>query len=100
MDRDWQSLRDCTPWVRKLPSKYLKSNIRFGSQPFPNLPEEEDMETFLRWLHAKETLVFASDYPHGDWDEPTTFLLGEDQELRNRIMYRNASELYGLELED
>ena len=100
MDRDWQSLRDCTPWVRKLPSKYLKSNIRFGSQPFPNLPEEEDMETFLRWLHAKETLVFASDYPHWDWDEPTTFLLGEDQELRNRIMYRNASELYGLELED
>lgn len=100
MDSDWQSLRDYTPWVRRLPSEYLKSNIRFGSQPFPNLPDEEDMETFLRWLEADQTLVFASDYPHWDWDEPATFLLGEDAELRDRVLYRNAAEMYGLDLED
>ena len=100
MDSDWQSLRDYTPWVRRLPSEYLKSNIRFGSQPFPNLPEEDDMETFLRWLDADQTLVFASDYPHWDWDEPATFLLGEDSELRDRVLYRNAAEMYGFDLED
>ena len=100
MDSDWMSLRDYTPWVRKLPSEYLKSNIRFGSQPMPNLPQEEDLEIFLRWLDAGQVLVFASDYPHWDWDEPASFLLGEDQDLRDRIMFRNAAELYRIEIED
>lgn len=99
MDSDWMSLRDYTPWVRRLPSEYLKSHIRLGSQPFPNLPRVDDMETFLRWLDAGRILVFASDYPHWDWDEPSTFLLGENAELRDRVMYRTAAELYGLEIE-
>lgn len=27
--------RDYTPWVRKMPSEFLRFNIRFGTQPFP-----------------------------------------------------------------
>lgn len=97
MDSDWKSLRDYTPWVRKLPSEYLKSNIRFGSQPLPTLPNPADLDTFLRWLDAEQILVFASDYPHWDWDAPDTFLLGKSEALRDRIMYQNAAALYGLD---
>lgn len=96
MDSDWKSLRDYTPWVKKLPSEYLKSHIRFGSQPMPNLPRPGDEETFYRWLHADQVLVFASDYPHWDWDEPSTFMLGEPAAFRDKVMYRNAAELYGI----
>ena len=46
------------------------------------------------------TLVFASDYPHWDWDEPSTFLLGEDPELRDRVLFQNAAEMYGFDFED
>lgn len=96
MDADWKSLRDYTPWVKELPSNYLRRNIRFGSQPMPNTPTRADLHTFLEWLHADEVLVFASDYPHWDWDEPSTFLTGFDADFRRRIMYDNAAELYGL----
>ena len=95
MDQDWKGLRDYTPWVKKLPSEYMRQHIRFGSQPMPNTPTEADLETMLRWMHADETMVFASDYPHWDWDVPTNFLTGFDPAFRQKIMADNARELYG-----
>ncbi len=95
MDADWKALRDYTPWVKRLPSEYLREHIRFGSQPMLQPPTEADLRTFLDWLHADEVLVFASDYPHWDWDEPSGFLPGIDKTLRTRIMAENAAELYG-----
>jgi predicted TIM-barrel fold metal-dependent hydrolase len=95
MDGDWKSLRDYTPWVKKLPSEYLRQHIRFGSQPMPNVPTKADLKTFLKWMWADETMVFASDYPHWDWDEPSTFLAGFDHDLRCKIMVENAKNFYG-----
>ena len=96
MDGDWKGLRDYTPWVKRLPSDYLRAHIRFGSQPMPNTPTPADLRTLLDWLHADEVMVFASDYPHWDWDEPSTFLAGYDADYRQKIMAGNARELYGI----
>jgi hypothetical protein len=96
MDQDWKGLRDYTPWVKRLPSEYLRGNIRFGSQPMPNTPTRKDLETFLDWMRADEVMVFASDYPHWDWDEPSAFLTGFDEALRHKILVENAREMYGL----
>ncbi len=60
----------------------------------PQPPTRADLETFLRWIHAEEVLLFASDYPHWDWDEPAAFLQGFDPELRARILSGTARELY------
>ncbi len=95
MDADWKALRDYTPWVKRLPSDYLRQHIRFGTQPMLQPPTTADLETFLEWLHADEVLIYASDYPHWDWDEPTTLLTGFDEPLRRRVMAGNAAELYG-----
>ena len=95
MDSDWKSLRDYTPWVKKLPSEYLRDHIRFGTQPMPNIPTKEDTKTFLRWMWGDEVLVFASDYPHWDWDEPSTILVGMDEGLRQKVLFENAQKLYG-----
>jgi predicted TIM-barrel fold metal-dependent hydrolase len=99
MDGDWKGLRDYTPWVKKLPSEYVRSNIRFGSQTMPDMPTKADLVRFLEWLHADEVLLFASDYPHWDWDEPSAFLQGFDPDLRHAIMIGNAQKLYGPRLQ-
>ena len=95
MDGDWKALRDYTPWVKRLPSEYLRQHIRFGTQPMIQPPTAADLETFLQWLHADEVLLYASDYPHWDWDEPSTLLAGFDKKLRRRVMVENAKEFYG-----
>jgi predicted TIM-barrel fold metal-dependent hydrolase len=47
-------------------------------------------------MRAEKTLVFCSDFPHWDWDEPTTALPSRlPAELRRRIFVENALELYG-----
>lgn len=98
MDQDWKGLRDYTPWVKKLPSEYLRSNIRFGTQPMPAAPTRQDLEKLLEWMWGDEILVFASDYPHWDWDEPSTFLAGFDKEYRQKIMTDNARDHYATRL--
>ena len=95
MDGDWKALRDYTPWIKRLPSEYLREHIRFGSQPMPNTPTPADLKTLLNWLHADEVMVFASDYPHWDWDEPSAFLTGYDEAFRQKILVDNSRQLYG-----
>lgn len=96
MDSDWKSLRDYTPWVKRLPSEYLREHIRFGSQPMPTTPTRAELDNLLSSVHADEVLVFASDFPHWDWDEPSACLRGHDKALRQRVLADNARELYGL----
>jgi predicted TIM-barrel fold metal-dependent hydrolase len=94
MDADWKSVRDYTPWVKRLPSEYIRQHIRFGCQPMEQPPTLADLKKFLEWLHADEVLVYASDYPHWDWDNPTTVLAGISAELKRRVFVENAFELY------
>ena len=55
----------------------------------------QDLLTFLRWMHADEILVFASDFPHWDWDSPADSLPRLPEPMRRRIFVENARELYG-----
>lgn len=95
MDADWKSVRDYTPWVKRLPSEYIREHVRFGTQPMEQPPTQADLKKFLEWLRADEVLVYASDYPHWDWDNPTTLLPGISPKLKRRIFAENAYELYG-----
>ncbi|MEM7030509.1 MAG: amidohydrolase family protein [Chloroflexota bacterium] len=95
LDSDWKSLRDYTPWMKRPPSQVLREHIRFGTQPIPTTPTREDLRNLIKAVHAEETLVFASDFPHWDWDAPNTCLPGYDKALRQRVMADTARELYG-----
>jgi predicted TIM-barrel fold metal-dependent hydrolase len=48
-------------------------------------------------VDAERSLIYASDYPHWDFDSPKRFLPAEvPLETRRRILGANALELYGL----
>jgi uncharacterized protein len=94
MDADWKAVRDYTPWVKRPPSEYIRSNIRFGTQPMEEPPTTSDLRTLLDWMHADEILVYASDFPHWDWDEPSTVLPKLPEAMRRKIFFENAQALY------
>jgi predicted TIM-barrel fold metal-dependent hydrolase len=52
------------------------------------------LEVF-KWNHAERTLMFATDYAHWDFDSPLDVFPKLPDDLRRRIFYENAREVYG-----
>jgi predicted TIM-barrel fold metal-dependent hydrolase len=96
MDLDWKGLRHQTPWIDRLPSEILREHIRFASQPMEEPENPKDLDRIIDWMHGDETLMFASDYPHWDWDDPAMTFVGMDPARRNRIFALNAAETFGI----
>ena len=49
----------------------------------------------LEMVDAERTLLFSSDYPHWDFDNPLRCLSGVPEPARERIRSGSAVELYG-----
>jgi predicted TIM-barrel fold metal-dependent hydrolase len=96
MDADWKSLRDQTPWLTRKPSEYVLEHIRVGSQPLLEPEGNAQLFAMLEALHAERTLVYASDWPHWDWDDPATTFPRLPAALHQRVFADNARELFGL----
>lgn len=97
LDKEWKGLRKEVPWVRRLPSEYVREHIRLTTQPF-DLPANGDLlPALFDQLNADEMLMFASDFPHHHAPEsPTAFLEHMPAASASRIMRDNAAAFYRL----
>lgn len=97
LDKDWRSVRSEVPWLKRPPSEYVRDHVRFTTQPIEEPTDRRHQQQIFEMMDAEHILMFASDYPHWDYDNPTRALPPMlSHELRNRIMFENARELYGL----
>jgi predicted TIM-barrel fold metal-dependent hydrolase len=96
LDRNYKSLRQEVPWLTRLPSEYIREHIRLTSQPIEEPPSAEQLLHLLEMMDAGRTLLFSSDYPHWDSDDPVAAFKHVPAALKRRIYYENAAELYGL----
>lgn len=96
MDADWKSLGRETPWVKRAPSDYIFDHVKFTSQPMESPEPQRRLLTVFEWAKAEKTLMFASDYPHFDFDSPELSLPAMPDDLKNRVFSENAREVYNL----
>lgn len=94
LDADYKALRKETPWLRRLPSKYAAEHIRLTTQPLEQPKNDKHLRAILEAIDGEHTLLFASDYPYWDFDDPRSVRIPAD--WRERIFSENARELYGL----
>ena len=87
-------LRKETPWLKRLPSEYAHDHIRLTTQPLEQPRVMEHLWESLADIHAEDMLLFSSDYPHWDFDDPS--LLRLPPAWKDKILDGNARELYGL----
>jgi uncharacterized protein len=92
LDADWKALRKETPWVKRLPSEYVRDHIRLSTQPLERPDKIEHLWHVLEAIDGKNILMFASDYPHWDFDDPTQLLLPTD--WKENIFDANARKIY------
>lgn len=94
MDKNYKALRRQTPWLKKLPSQYIKENCFFTTQPKEEPSRSKDLETVYVMAGLTDNIFYSSDYPHWDYDTPQTATLGLSEDLKNKILFKNANKFY------
>lgn len=84
------------PLLKRLPSEYI-ADFYYTTQPIERCTQEH-MEVVFKLINGENRLLYASDYPHQDFDLPTTIadLRYVSEEGRHKILGGNAAELFGL----
>jgi predicted TIM-barrel fold metal-dependent hydrolase len=96
MDREWERNREELAHLTKAPSEYVKEHVRFNTQPIEEPDSNEQLRLLLDWMDGDQILMYASDFPHWDYDHPDRTLISAPPETRRRIFHENAEEVFAL----
>lgn len=97
LDKEWKGLRREIPWVKRLPSEYVREHVRFTLQPLDAPPEPHQLGQILEQLESDELLMFSSDYPYNRFDTLDQALpAGLPAELKPKVLAENAAAFYRL----
>ena len=93
--RHYPALKAEVPYLQKLPSEYILGHCYFSTQPIEEPENHQHLLQMLAMLKAEKTVIFASDYPHWDFDNPILAFSFFPADLKRRIFVDNALEMYG-----
>ena len=89
-------MRDEVPHVKRPPSEYIREHFWVSTQPMEEAEEPEHVIDAMKWI-GFDRILFASDYPHWDFDDPFMALPPSLTEQQRQMIYAgNAKKLYGL----
>ena len=97
LDNEYMLRSSEAPMLKRLPSEYIREMF-FSSQPL----ERNDLEALefnFKKINAETQLLYASDWPHQDFDLPSTIFdlpFLSDRAKRN-ILGESALKLFNLE---
>jgi predicted TIM-barrel fold metal-dependent hydrolase len=97
LDNEYMMRSNEAPALKMLPSDYMRQ-MYYTSQPMEVVKNIKALEVTCEMMHAETQLLFSSDYPHWDFDLPSTiydlpFL--SDTAKRN-ILGQNARRLFNI----
>ncbi|TMV49044.1 amidohydrolase [Paenibacillus mesophilus] len=96
LDKYYKQLRETMPWLKRLPSEYIRDHCFLSTQPIEEPDDPKQLISIFDMIDAENFLMFSTDYPHWDNDMPTEILKKLRPEARRKIFYDNAKALYNL----
>jgi len=95
LDKEYAERRREVPWLKERPSHYIK-RMFFATQPIEEPEHMKDMATYLTLFDGENNVMFASDWPHHDFDHPNKVLqIPVSDPIRRKLMGENALRLFG-----
>jgi predicted TIM-barrel fold metal-dependent hydrolase len=95
MDRMWRTLGDRLPQLPEPPSAVIRRHFWFTTQPLDEPENPAHLVETFDMIGMSDRILFASDYPHHDFDAPDRVLpaslVGSD--FRRMVMSGNATGL-------
>jgi predicted TIM-barrel fold metal-dependent hydrolase len=96
LDKEYIGKRREVPFLEQKPSFYMKQFWN-GTQPIEEPENLEELATFIR-LSGEDTVLFASDWPHDDFDHPMKLHhLPVSNETLRKILGENALRLFKMD---
>ena len=98
LDAEFMMRSSEAPMLTRLPSEYMKEYY-YTAQPLENTVHQEALEMTFDMINADTQLMYASDYPHWDFDLPSVIydLPFLDERAKRNILGETALELFELE---
>jgi uncharacterized protein len=96
LDAEYRLLKLESPWVKRLPSEYVRDHIRFSTQPIEEGPKGALAQVLGSLDGIEDLLCFSSDYPHISMDDPLYVARVLPEEWHPKLFFENASGLYGI----
>lgn len=96
LDKHWSRLRGETPYLKRKPSDYIRQHVWLTTQPMEEPEKRKHFNDMVEWI-GLDRLLFATDYPHWDFDDPLWSVpVRLSDEQREALFRGNAKALYGL----
>lgn len=98
LDTDYLYRPTDAPLLTKRPSEYIK-NFYFTSQPLEVTNDTDHLKSIFDFFDAENQLMYASDYPHQDFDTPATIydLPFLSEQAKRKILGENALKLFNIQ---
>jgi predicted TIM-barrel fold metal-dependent hydrolase len=98
LDKEYSERRRDVPLLTERPSHYLK-RMFFATQPIEEPEHLHDVAKLMELFDGEDCVVFASDWPHHDFDHPDKVLqIPLRPEAKRKVMGTNAARLLGIEV--
>ena len=98
LDRAWHRLREEVPHIKRLPSEYVREHFWLTTQPIEEPNTQQHFVQLLEQLDMNDHLMFATDYPHWDFDaSDRAFPVRLPAHVKTQILGNNARLLYRLD---
>ncbi|MGB1249070.1 MAG: amidohydrolase family protein [Candidatus Promineifilaceae bacterium] len=97
LDREYlQETRDL-PYLKQLPSHYIKNRFFYATQPIEEPTPFSDIVKVFDLYDGENNTMFASDWPHPDFDHPNKLLQAPfSDDAKRKIMSGNAIRFFDL----
>jgi predicted TIM-barrel fold metal-dependent hydrolase len=96
LDAQWKKLKQELPHLKMAPSEYMRRNVYWTTQPIEEPEPRHQLAECIEWI-GWDRILFATDYPHWDFDDPTTALpFRMDETQRRQIFLENAKSVFGV----
>lgn len=94
LDKLWNRLKVETPHLKRAPSEYIRESVWLTTQPMEEPANRAQVLDAIEWI-GWDRLLFATDYPHWDFDDPAQVLpMPVPEQQRRDFFFNNAAKLY------
>ncbi len=99
LDNEYMMRTSEAPLLKMKPSEYMRTRFYYTTQPIENT-NLEALQFNLKMINAEKTLMFASDFPHWDFNLPSTIydLPFLSEQAKRNILGETARYVYDLDV--